>query len=390
VQDTSFVGWNLHIADQSGVAPDAERVVWEAAGTDDLAVVVAPFQAGDLRTSVDAVGAGPGGSVPEVDVAVVRASTSSEEVQLPGTPAEGLDRSAVVGLGEFGSTERSRVPDVDQVVVTAGSELGSVRSPFKSADFGGVGDKLSNLVLSDTDVVVKDETAARTSRQRVLVPAHDTNAGVMAVHASKLGTFFNIPDLDFTGAESDANIGAITAPFNAADIGVRRGLQKTVDSPCVRRPNVDVTLETDGNLVARAPVQKVQIIVIKQPRSIQDTLWCGLDSPPELSRLGIGGLERAVVLSAEVNGLGRLRCRGLESENASVQVHAAGVSQRRLVSNSIGSRSSVGGAGGLVVVQTKVLESGRDLLFRSPAADVKGTGSVREHRRTIVATGLRP
>jgi len=37
--------WDLHISDQGRVAPYAERVVWEATGADDLAIVVAPAEA---------------------------------------------------------------------------------------------------------------------------------------------------------------------------------------------------------------------------------------------------------------------------------------------------------------------------------------------------------
>lgn len=65
------MSWDLDIADQGWVAPDADGVVWEAAGADNLAVVRAPSERGDLGTSVDAVNTSSGGGVPEVDVSVV-------------------------------------------------------------------------------------------------------------------------------------------------------------------------------------------------------------------------------------------------------------------------------------------------------------------------------
>lgn len=71
VEDTALVGRDLDVADESGIAPDAERVVREATRADDLPVVGAPAEAGDLRTGVDAVDAGARGGVPEVDVTVV-------------------------------------------------------------------------------------------------------------------------------------------------------------------------------------------------------------------------------------------------------------------------------------------------------------------------------
>lgn len=92
---------DLDITDESWVAPNAEGVVRETAGADDLAVVVAPSQTGDLGACVDAVGAGTGCGVPEVDVTVVRTTTGGEEVELPGAPTESLDSGAVVGLGEL-------------------------------------------------------------------------------------------------------------------------------------------------------------------------------------------------------------------------------------------------------------------------------------------------
>ena len=60
VEDPALVGGNLDVADESGVARDAERVVGETARADDLAVVGAPAEAGDLRAGVDAVDARAG------------------------------------------------------------------------------------------------------------------------------------------------------------------------------------------------------------------------------------------------------------------------------------------------------------------------------------------
>lgn len=61
-------------------------------------------------------------------------------------------------------------------------------------------DELGDLVFCDTDVMVVDQATSCTCGEDVLVPAHDSNAGLVAVHASKLRTFLNIPNLDLTGA----------------------------------------------------------------------------------------------------------------------------------------------------------------------------------------------
>ena len=71
VENTGLMRWDLNIAYQCWVAPDAKRIVWEAAGGDDLTVVGAPSQAGDLRAGVNAVYTSTGGGVPEMDVTVV-------------------------------------------------------------------------------------------------------------------------------------------------------------------------------------------------------------------------------------------------------------------------------------------------------------------------------
>lgn len=80
VQNARLVGWNLHVLHARWVAPDAERVVRETASADDFLVVSAPSQASDLRVSGDVVDASSGGSVPEVDLTIVRSTAGCEEV----------------------------------------------------------------------------------------------------------------------------------------------------------------------------------------------------------------------------------------------------------------------------------------------------------------------
>ena len=80
VEHTSLVSGDLNVANQSRIAPDAERVVGEATGADDLAVVVAPAQGRDLGAGVDAVDTSTGGGVPEVNVTIVRTTAGGEKV----------------------------------------------------------------------------------------------------------------------------------------------------------------------------------------------------------------------------------------------------------------------------------------------------------------------
>ena len=71
MEDSGLVGWDLDIANQSRVAPNADGVVWESTGADNLAVMRAPSETGNLGASVDAVNTCTGGGVPEVDVTIV-------------------------------------------------------------------------------------------------------------------------------------------------------------------------------------------------------------------------------------------------------------------------------------------------------------------------------
>ena len=164
MQNPGLVGRDLDVAHQRRVAPDAERVVREAGGADDLAVVRAPAQAGDLRARVDAVDARARCRVPEVDVAVVGAAPRREQVVLPRAPAERLHGRLVVGLGELGRAEAARVPDGDDVVVAARGQLRAVRPPLEPAHLGRVRDQLGHLVLRDAHVVVEDQAAACARR----------------------------------------------------------------------------------------------------------------------------------------------------------------------------------------------------------------------------------
>jgi hypothetical protein len=295
-----------------------------------------------------------------VDVAVVRTTTSSEEVHVPGAPRKSLDGGLVVGLGELGNGQRSGVPDGDEVVVAASSELGTIGAPLKTTNLGSVRNKLSNLVLSNANIVVVDKATSGTGGKEVLVPSHDTNASIMAEHASDLLALSNIPDLDLTGAETNADVGTVARPLDAADVGIRGGLKKAADATLIGRPDVDVALETDSNLVLRAPVEKVKVVVIDETRGVKDTLRGGSNATAKLSRARGGRPERSVVLLSQVNGLGRLRSGRLELEDASVEAHTTSAGKGILVGNSVGRGSGV--VVGLIVVDVETLKSSHGLI----------------------------
>jgi hypothetical protein len=171
VQHAALMGWNLSRLDQTWVCPDGDGAVGDAASGGNLTVVSAPSQAGDLAAGVNAIDASSSSGVPEVDLLIVRASTSGKKVVSPWAPRQGLDSGVVVGLLELGSIESASIPDGNKVVVSTGGELRSVWAPFKTANFAGVAFKVGDLVLGDADIVVEEPSVAGTSGKSVLVPA---------------------------------------------------------------------------------------------------------------------------------------------------------------------------------------------------------------------------
>lgn len=130
-----------------------------------------PPQRGDLAAGIDRVDASTGSGIPEMDVAIVATAAGSKEVVGPGAPRQSLDGSGMVGLLKLGSIETAGIPDADEVVIAASSELVAIGAPFKTTDFAGVTVQGGNLVLCDTHIVVVDQTIASTRCENVLVPA---------------------------------------------------------------------------------------------------------------------------------------------------------------------------------------------------------------------------
>jgi len=386
VKNSALMGRNFNVLDQGRVTPKADRVVRETTGACNLLVVGAPPKTGDLRASVNAVDTSTGSGVPEVNVPVVGSTAGSEKVGLPRAPAESLDCSAVVGLGELRCVEGTSIPDGDQVIVATSSQLSTISTPLETTDLTNVVDELSNLVLSNADVVVVDETRTSTSGKNVLVPSHNTNTRIVTEHATKLGAFLNIPDLNLTSAETDTNVSTIAAPLDTTDVGLFRTFKKGVDCSRLSRPDVHVTLEADGDLVARAPVEKVQVVVVHQTRSIEHALWGGQDPTAELRSRGSSGLERTVVLRAKVNRLGRFGCCRLESQDASTAVEAASRGERCLISNSI--RSRLGVLRYLIVIsKSEVFKSSSHIIMSGTATKAVSTGSTSQDGRTFTLLG---
>ena len=53
-------------------------------------------------------------------------------------------------------------------------------------------------------------------------------------------------------------------------------------------------------MVARAPVEKIKIVVVHQAWRIKHSLWRGKHAAAELSRGGIGRFEGPIILASQV------------------------------------------------------------------------------------------
>jgi hypothetical protein len=147
-----------------------------------------------------------------------------------------------------------------------------------------MGDKFGHFVFGDTDVMVIDESAAGAGGEDMLVPAHDANARVMAMHAPELATFFDIPNLNFARAKPNAHVGTISAPFHAAHVSIIRRLEEAADSASLGRPHVNIPLEPNRNLIPGTPIQKIEVVIIHQTRGVKDAFRGGQYPSPKLSR----------------------------------------------------------------------------------------------------------
>ena len=117
----------------------------------------------------------------------------------------------------------------------------------------------------------------------MFIPAHDTNTGIMSMHASELCAFLNVPDLYFSRTEANADICSVARPLDTTDVGIWAGLQERADSTRLGGPDVDVSLETNCDLVARRPIKKVEVVVIDETRSVKHALWGSSYATSELS-----------------------------------------------------------------------------------------------------------
>ena len=119
------------------VLPQAQLVLAEPVGAQDLLLVLAPLEGTHLGLGVDAVHTGTGVGVPELDAPVRGTAASGEQVALEGAPRKGLHGGLVlvqaVKRSRRGGRRRGSVPDVQQVVVASARQLLARGRPLQPA-----------------------------------------------------------------------------------------------------------------------------------------------------------------------------------------------------------------------------------------------------------------
>jgi hypothetical protein len=100
------------------VFPEAQLVLAEAVGTEDLTLIFVPDKRADLAVCVDCVDELACLNVPEAHGLVRSSSSGCQQVALPGTPRQGLDCRLVPEELVAGSSGRD-VPNEGRVVIAA-------------------------------------------------------------------------------------------------------------------------------------------------------------------------------------------------------------------------------------------------------------------------------
>ena len=168
VQDPGGVAPQLRHLRHAGVLPQAQLVLAEAMGAQQLLLVPTPLEGADLRVGVHAVEAGARLRVPELDAAVCRASAGGEEVALEGAPCQGLHCSAVLlqavqvrGRGSAG--HHLGIPQVQEVVVPPARKLLPRQRPLQPAHLLLVRAHLRDHMISDAHCHIRTENQIHIS-----------------------------------------------------------------------------------------------------------------------------------------------------------------------------------------------------------------------------------
>jgi len=313
-------------------------------GGHQLFVMSRPLNRTDLRSSIDLVHTSPSFGVPEPQGPVGRPPSAGQQVGLPRTPVQGLHRGGVltkrVSRSDRASlTHLGRIPDVEDIVVSTGGQLGTIRRPLQADHFLRVGvlpAREEGVLLPH--VTVHNGVVTRPRSEDVLVPSQSANTVSVVVEAPQLLSLIHVPELDARravgGTDSDVG-GSERDPRDRGHHLTFLNFHQLLDLASGSVPQVDALVKSNSKDVVLRPVEEVEVVIVLHLGGIENTFGKGRDVAEVLAVLLVGNFVVGVENGAgdgrrDVLGGGGL---GLEGENLGVVKLAVikGVGQKGLV-----------------------------------------------------------
>ena len=313
-------------------------------GGNQLLVVSRPLDGTNLRSSIDLVDTSSGLGVPEPQGSIGRPPTAGQQVGLPRAPIKGLDSSGMlterVGRSDVaGLTHLGRIPDVEDIVVSSGSQLGTVRGPLQTDDLLG----MSVLPAGEEGVLLPNVTVnngvvTTSGSEGVLVPSQSANTVGVVVEAPQLLALVDVPKLDARravgGSNSDVG-GRERDPGHRGHHLAFLNFHQLLDLAGGRVPQVHALVKRDSEDVVLRPVEEVEVVIVLQLGGIEDSLGKGRNVAEVLAVLLVGNLVVGVKDRAGDGGRNFLGSGGLGLEGEDLGVVeltiVEGVGQKGLV-----------------------------------------------------------
>jgi len=232
-----------------------------------------------------------------------------------------------------------RVPNVQEVIITARSELRTIRGPLQADNFLRVGVLPPGKEgILGANIAVDNGMVAGPRGQNVLVPSQSPNTISMIIEAPQFLALVDVPKLNtrvtIRGTDGDVG-GGKGNPGNGGDGVTFSDLHQLVDLTGGGVPEVDTLVEGDGEDVVLRPVQEIKVVIILHLRGIENALGERGDVAEVVAVLLVGDFVVGVKDGAGDGGRGFFGDRGFGFEGEDLGIIKLpiikGVSQKGLV-----------------------------------------------------------
>lgn len=185
-----------------------------------------------------------------------------------GTPSDSFHRGTVGGKLADRSTAFG-TPNEQFVIVATWRKQVIVEGPFQPTYLLGV-----SLVFWDYSVKALpsvphlNTSVSRTARQNAISPCDRADSSTMASVLTDSTTFSNVPKLNRTFTSANSNLRALTVPIQTW-YWIRNQITKLKDSVIVGVPEVKAGIQSNWKYVLRWPLEKIQVEVVLEIRSVK-------------------------------------------------------------------------------------------------------------------------